>query len=421
MIVSPGIDQRPNGKFRVRVMRRGQRVSREFDTFEAAERFRDSTYASLSAGKLNPVRGMSLAQAGPAFLAKRKDLRNYRTDKSRWNVHLLTAHFAAKPLTTVTRRDVLDWVDDLEGKQTSDRREARTVSRQLRKHCLNLLRKFFDYCVDRDIVPANPARGVKVGGEANPIPDDWYLTPEEQAKLQAFEGVERWIALFAMGTGLRQGEQWNLRLVDVHLDGERPYVFVRYGSEGRTPKSKKARTVPLFGLGLYAARQWLALLPTYAKRNPLGLMFPTQRGYRRQRSKVPRTWSSMVAHLGRHVHWHLLRHTAASSLVAGWWGRQWTLEEVKVFMGHSSVTVTERYAHLAGSRLHAVARETEGVWSRDHENTEIPAVEAYIIRPSKPNVAGSTPAGRTDSYDTSRDHAGTRAVIRAALGAMRVA
>jgi integrase len=63
-------------------------------------------------------------------------------------------------------------------------------------------------------------------------------------------------------------------------------------------------------------------------------------------------------HDGRHVRWHDLRHTCASSLVAGWWGRRWTLQEVQAYLGHSSITMTERYAHLAESVVKDAARET---------------------------------------------------------------
>jgi integrase len=56
-----------------------------------------------------------------------------------------------------------------------------------------------------------------------------------------------------------------------------------------------------------------------------------------------------MAGITRRVRFHDLRHTCASSLVAGWWGRAWRLEEVKAILGHGSVTMTERYAHLAQS------------------------------------------------------------------------
>ena len=62
--------------------------------------------------------------------------------------------------------------------------------------------------------------------------------------------------------------------------------------------------------------------------------------------------------IARNVRWHDLRHTCASSLVSGWWGRQWTLSEVCELLGHGSVTTTERYAHLADTVLKQAARET---------------------------------------------------------------
>jgi hypothetical protein len=61
------------------------------------------------------------------------------------------------------------------------------------------------------------------------------------------------------------------------------------------------------------------------------------------------------------VRWHDLRHTCAASLVSGWWGRQWRLEEIRALLGHGSLKATERYAHLADSALQQAAAETR--WS----------------------------------------------------------
>jgi len=61
------------------------------------------------------------------------------------------------------------------------------------------------------------------------------------------------------------------------------------------------------------------------------------------------------------VRWHDLRHTCASSLVAAWWGPAWRLELVREVLGHSSITVTERYAHLAASVLDDAGAQTSGL------------------------------------------------------------
>jgi integrase len=60
----------------------------------------------------------------------------------------------------------------------------------------------------------------------------------------------------------------------------------------------------------------------------------------------------------RHVRFHDLRHTCASHLVSGSWGRAWTLEEVAKHLGHSSSAVTRRYAHLCPEGLARAVRET---------------------------------------------------------------
>ena len=143
----------------------------------------------------------------------------------------------------------------------------------------------------------------------------WHLDLAEQPKsfstwdrrdidLDEGDRMEKWIVVFAAGSGLRRGESWCLHLTDVHVadNEEKPRVEVRFGSwdpvkkRYRAPKGrkgeKKNRTVYLHGIALEAARAWLSLLPIYAPKNPLGLMFPTERGARR--TGVSRSWKKVV-------------------------------------------------------------------------------------------------------------------------------
>src|ERR1019366_1541485 len=165
-----------------------------------------------------------------------------------------------------------------------------------------------------------------------------------------------------------------------HPDAKDPHVVVRYGARGRkATKSGKHRIVPLFGIAARALARWLEILPTYAPKNPFGLVFPLPGGERRDKKSYGWAHLRKAAKIDRHVRWHDLRHTFASSLVAGWWGRPWRLDEVRVLLGHSSVTTTERYAHLAPSVLAQAARETDAAQAGGHAK-----VTALRLIPSKP-------------------------------------
>jgi integrase len=368
---SGSIDQLPSGRWRVRLTLAdgSRRALGAYEDRDEAERIRSAALAELAEGSLAPVGGVTLRAFGALWLDRRerRKLRNVRTDRNRWKNHIESASFIDWPLVNINRRAVRGWCDDLLAKRAADlhpgeRRKPRAISAGTVRHCLNLLRRCLQEAVEDELISVNPARDLRVARP--PRTDDaWtYLTRGEQEAVEACASrpeADRLLALFAIGTGLRQGEQWSLELADVHLRAPEPHVVVRYGGRRRAPtKSGKPRTVPLFGIGLRAVSRWLEVLPSYAPSNPLGLLFPLPGG--EQRDKKSYGWHLLrkAAGVTRHVRWHDLRHTCASSLVAGWWGRAWRLEEVRDVLGHTSVTQTERYAHLASSALAKAASET---------------------------------------------------------------
>lgn len=371
------IDPLPSGRFRVRVSTAGgRRVTLTADSRESAEELRRGALAELLDGNLAPVGGVTLRSWGPGVLDARELAggRNRRTEWSLWRRHLLTAEFVDWPLANIRPRDVRAWVAALQKKRSGRVRKgqrAGLLDRGTVKHALDLLRKILEAAVLDELIPSNPAADVKPPASVTRPDEPWtYLTPEEQIRLLTCPAVPGWGRLMiavALGTGVRQGELWNLELRDVHVDHDTPHLVVRFGSRGQTTKGGRMRVVPLFGLALEALRQWLALLPTFVRTNPEGLAFPTERGCRRQRSKAPKGWVAWLraAKIGRPVRWHDLRHTCASSLLAGWWGHRWTLEQVRDLLGHRSVTTTERYAHLAPSVLAEAASRTDLGRSRE--------------------------------------------------------
>ncbi len=381
------IEKLPSGRYRVRKCFKGRKLKEVLPTYDAALRFREAIEAELATGTVLPGDEVTIKTWGPRWLRLYRSAdRDFKSVRSRFDLHIVTASFADLPIGSVEPSDIVEWLRELETKLTGHKygkREVRPLAYRTRKHCKVLLNCLYQDAITEGLCSSNPVRDVKLrkteeDDPAGPVPDEWPLRPDEQTgMLQALgDNPEVWVIQFALGTGLRQGEMWNLELRDVHVHVPQPYVYVRFGSPGRPPKGGKTRKVPLFGLGLEAAKKWLAVLPSYAPHNPQKLMFPTPKtepsgkngsrghkgGAKRGKSKTPRAWTDAREAVGRHVWWHLLRHTPATSLLCGWWGRKWTLQEVAKLLGHSSVRTTEMYAHFIDSELVHLAALTDNDW-----------------------------------------------------------
>jgi integrase len=348
--------------------------------------------------------GKTFAEVAADVLDAREleGIRGVVEERSVYRAHLATACFAEKPVDKIDATDIARWLRDMQAKQSA---RGSALSRGTIQRALSLASAVFVASGPQGsgLVSANPCAGMRVRTREARTEEPWtFLTDEEQAAIRDCQGIseaDRLAILFAIGTGLRQGEQFHIELRDLHAEGDEPHVVVRFGSKGQAPKNGKIRRVPLFGLALSAARAWLRLLPEYCPSNPERLVFPSPKGHRRASSKplgnmlpVPDPNGTHVlnghrqgsrvrfvrapkgqpgthrfvdrfeialraAGITRDVRWHDLRHTCASSLVCGFWGEPWSLQEVREMLGHSSVTVTERYAHLGDTALKSAARK----------------------------------------------------------------
>ncbi len=157
----------------------------------------------------------------------------------------------------------------------------------------------------------------------------------------------------ALRTGLRLGELLGLSWSDIDFEGNTVAVqrsWVR--REMTTTKSHRIRHVPLAG----DLRHSL-----YMERKPRGLMFPfpglgekpwSTDGATRELKRLCRN-----AGIDRKVGWHLLRHTFASHLAI----KGISLRVIQELLGHSTIAMTERYAHLTSASLHDAVQVLETI------------------------------------------------------------
>jgi integrase len=144
----------------------------------------------------------------------------------------------------------------------------------------------------------------------------------------------------ALNTGCRKGELLGLTWERVDLRS----ATLRLG--GKDTKNGKARMVPLNA----EARAALLRRANYrAEHCPGGRWVFSGKGGERLAS-INSSWPKVREEAGlEDFHFHDLRHTCGSWLVQA--GVQ--LAEVKEILGHSTIRMTERYAHMAPENLRA--------------------------------------------------------------------
>jgi integrase len=172
-----------------------------------------------------------------------------------------------------------------------------------------------------------------------------YLTPGECDLLLEHSDRELRVMIFlALRTGMRQGEirglQWE------SLDWQNRSIAVRhswydYKEALVSPKNNRERHIPLGA----EAHDLL-----YLSRKKSGFVFLSLH-------KEPFTCHRIIEDLAkvckkagmRKIGWHVLRHTFATHLAM----RGVPLTTIQALLGHSTISTTMRYAHVAPSTLRA--------------------------------------------------------------------
>jgi integrase len=198
---------------------------------------------------------------------------------------------------------------------------------------LAVLSKLFEVAVEWKKIAAAP----KIKWLRIPDPETDFFDFDEAAGLIAAAADWRPMITVAARTGLRLGELLALRWCDVDLRAGR-LVVRRAVARGRigTPKNGRTREVGLSGEAMAALK---------AHRHLRGeLVFCGPKGELLTKGECKRPlWSACRRARLREVGWHVLRHTFASHLVM----RGAPLKAVQELLGHRTIEMTLRYAHLS--------------------------------------------------------------------------
>jgi len=233
-----------------------------------------------------------------------------------------------------------------------------------------LLSKFFGYAEMEGYIIKNPCKGLKVPK------DDEDEIEEEDKVIETFDNDEiktlvesignkklKYIVIFALLTGLRQGEILALDRKDIINDKSIVRVnktlrsVKTFGEDGKNhyelkttkPKSRTSRReVPLPAalkvefrkLEILVAEEKLRLGEAYTNNT---LLFPSETGTYIDAKNLRRSWKRALENANiPYRKFHALRHTYATRLFEN----NTSILTVSRLLGHSSIKTTEIYTHV---------------------------------------------------------------------------
>jgi site-specific recombinase XerD len=240
--------------------------------------------------------------------------------------------FGHRPLRHILPLDIQTWATRRRGDV-----EPATVNREL-----SFLRRVFSVALANGLVERNPVKAVKFFRE--PSGRVRFLTEDEEPRLREQLDPSQWqIVEFAFNTGLRQSEQFRLRWEHVNLTN-RVLTIPRskHGGARHVPVNNTATAI-LHSLPSRFHSRWV--FPSRAGKTPLNATNFRQR-----------VFNPAVRRAGiENFRWHDLRHTFASRLAM----KGVDLNSIRELMGHKTLAMTLRYAHLSQSHLHQAVKQLD--------------------------------------------------------------
>jgi len=228
-----------------------------------------------------------------------------------------------------------------QGVRMREGRKARSEAR-----LLSTLRRFYRYLCREEIRDSDPTAKIESPRLGNPLPSS--LTEDEVESLLEQPDTlvplglrDRTMLEVLYATGLRVTELVSLTFEQVNM---------RQGLIRCIGKGNKERLVPLGEIALdYLQRYLVESRPVLLKGNVNEDLFPTQRGKAMTRQAfwyLIKKYAKQAA-IEKDLSPHTLRHAFATHLL----NHGADLRVVQLLLGHSDLSTTQIYTHVAKERL----------------------------------------------------------------------
>ena len=263
----------------------------------------------------------------------RLNKRSWIDDRIRWRLHI-SPYLKGLKMDKINPSHVQEVLNDMATKRTPTGNQYAPATI---KQVLVLIKRFFNWSVQQKLYHGlNPCESVSA-----PKFDNQITNPLDQNGLSSLLNVlDSWeneravlVTRFALYSGKRKGEI--LKLTWDGIDLKNGFITFQSG----ITKNKRTQTIPI-------NRHCKAILNRCKELKVSELVFPSTAGS--YYSTFDETWRRIRKKAGLTIRFHDLRHTYASYLASSGKVDIYTLKEL---LGHSTIEMTQRYAHLVNGDL----------------------------------------------------------------------
>lgn len=324
--------------YRVQIMRNGQRIGKSFSTKKAAELFlaritaSDDLAEALTDVNLNSI---LFKDAVCSFLDEYQGRDQSIIRRLTWWADRL----GSKPVGKITRQHVREGLLAL----AKDEKAPATINRT--KACLSSFFKWFNRKHDTRHNPCSEIEGEPEGqGRTRFLSDDEIARLLEACQNSAWDRLHLLVHM-ALVTGARRSELLGLRWCD--LDFQRKTAILHFTKNG--DRRNLALTTDL----IEELMQWREIGEGY--------VFPSSNHLNQPAQHFDRYWySALLAADIKDFRFHDLRHSSASIMAK----TGASLLELADHLGHKSMAMVKRYAHLSTAHKVEKAESTFGDLTR---------------------------------------------------------
>jgi len=259
--------------------------------------------------------------------------RSWNDDRIRWQLHIFP-HIKGMKMDKISPSNVQEVLNDMATKETP---KGGQYAPATIKQILILIKRVFNWSIQQKLYQGlNPCNSISV-----PKFDNQITNPLDRKGLSSLLNVlESWeneravlVIKFALFSGKRKGEILKLQWDSVDLEN----CFIKL--KATNTKNKKVQTIPTNNNCITILERCLELrVSNYVFPSTLGNHYGT----------FDKTWRRIKKKAGLTVRFHDLRHTYASYLASSGKVDIYTLKEL---LGHSTIEMTMRYAHLVNGAL----------------------------------------------------------------------